>query len=199
MYLYVCNSSILFCINLFTLPDHRVAILSPFQITMTSPLLLLFFLLLSANASSSSSAAPPPSAYEVLQQYEFPVGLLPEGITRYDLDEDTGRFSAQRDGTCSFEIQSKYMIRYEPTIEGVISRGKIEDLKGVSVRVMSLVWLGVVRVVRAGPEIEFSVGVASAGFPVENFEECPRCGCGLDCKNKTSSPSWYPTWDDQAM
>lgn len=168
---------------------------------MTSPL-LIFLLLISAcasSSSSSSSAAPPPSAYEVLQQYEFPAGLLPVGITGCNLDEDTGRFSARLDGTCSFEIQSKYTIRYEPAIEGVISRGKIEDLKGVSVRVVSLVWLSVIRVVRAGPEIEFSVGVASAGFPVENFEECPRCGCGLDCKNKTSSPSWYSAWDDEAM
>lgn len=152
---------------------------------------LLFLTSASASASASAAAATQStSAYEVLQRYEFPVGLLPEGITGYDLDEGSGRFSARLNGTCSFQLQHRYTIRYEPAMEGVITRGRIEDLKGVSVRIMSMVWLSVVRVVRVGPEVEFSVGAASAGFPVENFVECPRCGCGLDCEDgTTSSPS----------
>ncbi|KAK3020865.1 hypothetical protein RJ639_045547 [Escallonia herrerae] len=36
---------------------------------------------------------------------------------------------------------------------------------------------------RNGGELEFSVGIASAKFPVSNFEECPQCGCGMDCGN----------------
>ncbi|XP_031374173.1 uncharacterized protein LOC116188853 [Punica granatum] len=113
---------------------------------------LLFLLLVISASTDSSAAASFPSAYEVLQQFEFPVGLLPEGITAYDLDTGTGSFSAQLNATCSFELENKYTIRYEPIIEGVIMTGRIEDLKGVSVRVLSMVWLSVVRVVRAGPK-----------------------------------------------
>lgn len=87
-----------------------------------------------------------PTAYEILQQHGFPVGLLPQGITGYELDAATGQFLARLDSSCGFELQdSSFMINYEPTIQGVILDGKIEGLKGVSVRVL-VVWLNVVEV-----------------------------------------------------
>ena len=42
-------------------------------------------------------------------------------------------------------------------------------------------WLNIVEVVNKGNELEFSVGIASADFPMDNFEVCPQCGCGLNC------------------
>lgn len=32
------------------------------------------------------------SAYQVLQEYDFPIGLLPKGATKYDPNRDTGDF-----------------------------------------------------------------------------------------------------------
>lgn len=64
----------------------------------------------------------------------------------------------------------------------MIDKDRQKNLRGVAVKVL-LLWLDIVEVVREGDELQFSVGVASADFPVENFEECPQCGCGLDCND----------------
>ncbi|KAI6674606.1 hypothetical protein NL676_002512 [Syzygium grande] len=110
--------------------------------------------ILSAPVASSNGKERSPLAYEVLQSYGFPVGLLPRGIT-------------------GFTLENSYQLKYERRIEGVIEREMLRGLKGVSVKV-TVVWQSIVEVVRQGGKLEFSIGVASAGFPVENFAECPR-------------------------
>ncbi|EHA8590075.1 hypothetical protein COCNU_scaffold014710G000010 [Cocos nucifera] len=148
---------------------------------------LLFLLLLSLASSSSavttstsSSDDTKPSAYEVLESYNFPIGLLPQGCSGYDLDPDTGEFSAYFNNSCSFSLEGSYQLRYQSTISGRISSGVLSDLRGVSVKVL-LFWINIIEVSRDGDDLEFSVGIASADFPIDNFYECPQCGCGLDC------------------
>ncbi|KZV56592.1 hypothetical protein F511_09071 [Dorcoceras hygrometricum] len=74
-------------------------------------------------------------------------------------------------------------------IKGVISKGRLRKLSGVSVKV-AVMWLGIVEVDRKGEKLEFSVGFASADFPAQNFDKCPRCGCGLDCFEGDDSSSF---------
>ncbi|KAF4364443.1 hypothetical protein F8388_007020 [Cannabis sativa] len=119
------------------------------------------------------------SAYQVLQQYGFPQGLLPKGVTGYELNRDTGEFSAHWNGTCKFNLEGSYSLEYKSTISGIISKERLKNLKGVSVKVLFF-WLNIVEVVRDGDELQFSVGIASANFPIDNFEESPQCGCGLN-------------------
>lgn len=121
------------------------------------------------------------SAYEALQKYKFPAGLLPRGATSYSLNEATGEFSAHLNASCSFTLDNAYVLRYKPEIRGVISDGRLQKLSGVSVKVV-LLWLNILEVKRDGENLEFSVGFTSANFPIRNFEECPQCGCGLDCE-----------------
>ena len=120
------------------------------------------------------------SAYQALQQYGFPAGILPKGVTRYELDRETGEFRAYLNETCSFDLEGSYSLKYQPTITGVVSRGRIGELRGVSVKVLFF-WLDIVEVVRSGDQLQFSVGILSASFPIENFAVCPQCGCGLVC------------------
>uniref|UniRef100_A0A0E0JJ71 Uncharacterized protein n=1 Tax=Oryza punctata TaxID=4537 RepID=A0A0E0JJ71_ORYPU len=40
---------------------------------------------------------------------------------------------------------------------------------------------GRVEVTRCTDHLEFSVGIASTDFTVDNFLESPQCGCGFDC------------------
>ena len=68
-------------------------------------------------------------------------------------------------------------------IKGYISKGKLASLEGVSVKIFFM-WVDIVEVLRTGDDLEFSVGIAAAGFPIDNFEECPQCGCGLNCNNQ---------------
>lgn len=123
-----------------------------------------------------------PSPYEILQTYNFPVGILPKGAIGYDLDKDTGSFKAYLNGSCGFQLEGSYQLKYQSTISGNISRNKLARLSGISVKVLFF-WFNIVEVTRNGDDLEFSVGIASAAFPMENFEECPQCGCGLDCVN----------------
>ncbi|GAY40976.1 hypothetical protein CUMW_055910 [Citrus unshiu] len=87
--------------------------------------------------SPFASADSEPSAYDVLQEYDFPVGILPKGVTRYALNAETG--------DCSFTIES-YELKYESTISGVTSKDKLTNLKGAGVKVLIL-WLNIVEVI----------------------------------------------------
>ncbi|XP_057774875.1 uncharacterized protein At5g01610-like [Salvia miltiorrhiza] len=142
----------------------------------TAARLLIILSLLSAAASSN-----PPSVYEVLQYYGFPAGLLPQGVTSYELDTATGKFSVSLGGSCSFSI-SGYDLKYKSTITGTIAKNKITDLNGIQVKILFF-WINIIEVTSAGDELQLSVGIASANFPVDNFFECPQCGCGFDCVN----------------
>ncbi|KAH0470167.1 hypothetical protein IEQ34_001725 [Dendrobium chrysotoxum] len=42
-------------------------------------------------------------------------------------------------------------------------------------------WININEVIRTENDLEFSVGIASADFPIDNFYVCPQCGCGLNC------------------
>jgi hypothetical protein len=131
-------------------------------------------------ASQSNLTTTKPSAYEVIKEYNFPVGILPKGVLDYDLDPSTGTFSAYFGGSCSFSLEGSYQLKYKPTIKGYISKGKLATLEGVSVKLL-FIWVDIVEVQRNGDSLGFSVGIAGADFPIDNFEECPQCGCGLNC------------------
>ncbi|CAJ1969761.1 unnamed protein product [Sphenostylis stenocarpa] len=145
---------------------------------MSSSIRFLFILVVCLTASCALSQTKL-SAYDVLMEYGFPVGLLPKGAIGYSLNRETGQFAVYFDGTCSFVIES-YTLKYKPTITGVISKGRLYNLKGVTVKIL-LLWLNIVEVTLQGSDVSFSVGIASADFGVENFVESPQCGCGFDC------------------
>ncbi|KAK9067698.1 hypothetical protein SSX86_011809 [Deinandra increscens subsp. villosa] len=120
------------------------------------------------------------TVYEAIESYGFPKGILPIGVTGYELDKSTGGFKAFFNGTCSFSLEGTYDLKYKSTISGIISKGRLTNLTGVSVKVFFF-WLNIVEVYTSEEELGFSVGIASAGFPIDNFEMCPQCGCGMDC------------------
>ena len=140
-------------------------------------ILIILILIQSAPAISSLNNR---TAYEVLEDYNFPVGLLPKGVKHYDLNIITGEFSVHFNHTCSFSLKSSYHLKYKPTIKGYISNGKLFRLKGVYER-MFLVWVEIEGIIRSGDDLVFSVGVLSSVFPIDYFEESPQCGCGFRC------------------
>ncbi|KAL2507633.1 hypothetical protein Fot_31280 [Forsythia ovata] len=133
-----------------------------------------------ATADDCGTASP--TAYEVLQSYDFPVGILPEGVTHYEFNRTTGKFNAYFNSSCSFSLEGSYQLKYKSKISGHISKDKLTGLSGVTVKVLFL-WLNIVEVKRNGEKLDFSVGIASAEFGINNFYESPRCGCGFNCKS----------------
>ncbi|KAJ4956990.1 hypothetical protein NE237_013773 [Protea cynaroides] len=147
---------------------------------LLSPAVLLCFSLLCF--ASLMAANGEPTAYELMQSYDFPVGLLPKGVSGYDLKNSTGKFCVYLDETCTFSLENSYELKYKSTIKGYIAKDKLSELEGISVKV-GLFWFNIIEVTRSSEELDFSVGIASADFPVENFDESPECGCGFDCDN----------------
>ncbi|KAK7337460.1 hypothetical protein VNO77_18036 [Canavalia gladiata] len=146
-----------------------------------SVIFLCIVLYASVAISVSLSEQEQLSVYDVVERYDFPVGILPKGAIGYDLNEKNGQFTVYFNGTCIFGIQS-YELKYKSTIKGVISKGRLSKLKGISVKV-EVLWLKIVEVARDGDDLQFSVGIASAAFTVDSFAESPQCGCGFDCNN----------------
>ncbi|XP_015692964.1 uncharacterized protein LOC102721167 [Oryza brachyantha] len=164
------------------------------------PLLLLLLLLLFACAAvpvSTARDAPPgetapetplfgggggdekPSAYEMLERFGFPRGILPEGVTGYTLRPSSGEFEVYLGGTedipCEFEVDGGYRLTYQRRIYGRVSGGSISDLHGVTVRVFFMNW-GIDRVVMAdAAHLMFYVGPLSQSFSADSFDESPRC------------------------
>ena len=152
------------------------------------PTLIILVLLIISFIDTSSSLSSL-TAYEVLEEYDFPVGLLPEGVVGYKLDNSTGKFSVYLNGSCSFTIDN-YELKYKSTITGKIAEDKLSGLSGIKVKVLFF-WLSIATVTRDGDELEFSVGIASADFPVSNFNESATCGCGFDCVGRARDSCTY--------
>ncbi|CAN4101920.1 unnamed protein product [Withania somnifera] len=144
---------------------------------MSLATIFLFLLFLSTVVSAHEKTS---SVYEELQHYDFPIGVLPEGVIGHELNPKTGEFSVYLNGSCRFMLRS-YELYYKPVIKGVISKGRLRKLSGVSVKAVLLWWLNIVEVRRSGDTLQFSVGFTSASFPLRSFEKCPRCECGLYC------------------
>ncbi|KAF8007270.1 LOW QUALITY PROTEIN: hypothetical protein BT93_K1312 [Corymbia citriodora subsp. variegata] len=83
----------------------------------------------------------------------------------------------------AFSLEGSYQLEYKSTIRGLISENRLKNLQGVKVKLW-FVWVDIVEVSRQGDDLQFSVGIAGADFPIDNFEECPQCGCGLNCGDR---------------
>ncbi|OAY63167.1 hypothetical protein ACMD2_15055 [Ananas comosus] len=143
-------------------------------------LLLILTLILSAFGDRKGPIYGSPTAYQVLEGFDFPPGILPAGVTSYLLRQD-GSFEVYlSEDDCEFKIAGQYQLKYRQKITGTVQSGAIKNLNGVSVKVLFL-WIGINEVDRSGDELSFYVGPLSASFGVANFEESPRCRCGFDC------------------
>lgn len=134
---------------------------------------LISFLFLSAS-SASRGDGDTLTAYEVLEDYDFPAGLLPKGILSYEPDNSAGQFSVYSNGSCTSSVNS-YELKYKLKITGKISTDKLKSLSGIKVEVLSL-WPSIVEVIRDDDKLQFSAGIRSADFPVGNFDKSPTCG-----------------------
>jgi len=126
------------------------------------------------------------TAYQVLEEYGFPTGLLPTNVESYTLDTTDGSFVVYLSSKCSYTVDS-YELTYKKKITGKISTDILKDLDGVSVKV----WIfsfSISKVIRDGTKLKFYVGSISKSFPVSNFDECQECDSASDCLGNFSQP-----------
>ncbi|WVZ98621.1 hypothetical protein U9M48_044034 [Paspalum notatum var. saurae] len=121
--------------------------------------------LLTTAAAAVDVVAAQPSAYEMLEGFGFPRGILPEGVTGYTYRPSDG----------AFEVDGGYRLTYRRRIYGYVEGGSIRNLGGVSVRMFLFNW-GIDRVVMEDADrLMFYVGPLSQAFPADNFIDSPQC------------------------
>ncbi|KAM5562927.1 hypothetical protein ABKV19_017889 [Rosa sericea] len=134
----------------------------------------LCFLLLLPIMTISSDSKPPPSVYDVLLAHGLPMGLLPKGVTQFEIDEG-GRFQVYLDHACNAKFESE--LHYDRNVSGTLSYGRIGALSGISAQELFL-WFPVkgIRVdVPSSGIIYFDVGVVFKQFSLSLFETPPDC------------------------
>ncbi|KAF8730743.1 hypothetical protein HU200_016605 [Digitaria exilis] len=156
-------ASVLFLAAVMAFPSMASAKLSP---TPSPP------------TAASPMTTPPmansttPTAYEMLEQYNFTRGILPQGVTGYVLHPD-GSFEVYLPGECNIHA-SNMQIKYSSRIAGNIHAQSISSLEGVQVEMM-LIWFGITEVTRTGDQFKFSAGLISKSFPIDSFANSPKC------------------------
>lgn len=135
-------------------------------------ILVVIFLCLS-SANSIRPNYDNPTAYEMLEKFNFPKGILPTGVRSYKLSP-SGEFEVLLKSDCKFKVDGGYMLKYNNKISGKVEVGSLKNLDGVSVRVLFM-WFGINEVIRNNADLDFYVGPLSASFSASSFEESPRC------------------------
>ncbi|KAF3329355.1 hypothetical protein FCM35_KLT04686 [Carex littledalei] len=113
------------------------------------------------------------TAYEMLEKYNFPKGILPTGVQSYKLSPN-GEFEVLLKSDCKFKVVGGYLLNYDNRISGKVEIGALKSLNGVKVRIF-FIWIEINEVVRSNADLNFYVGPMSASFSTSSFEECPRC------------------------
>ncbi|KAF7039329.1 hypothetical protein CFC21_049344 [Triticum aestivum] len=128
-----------------------------------------------AGCGEAAPTAAAEAAHDVLQTHGLPRGLLPAGIAAFSHDPATGRFEAVLESPCT--SRTEVGLRYNVTVAGQITYGRIAELSGVDAQDLFL-WFAVrsIRVdVPSSGVIYFDVGVVYKHFPLSFFEAPPPC------------------------
>ncbi|XP_076901941.1 uncharacterized protein At5g01610-like [Bidens hawaiensis] len=115
-----------------------------------------------------------PSVYQILQSYNLPVGLLPNGAYGYTFDPRSGRYSVNLRTICEVNVGG-YEFQYSPPITGVISQNNLGEMGGVKVKV-ALGWVSIVNINRNQDQLKLTIhGIGDKEFPVNVFYLSPNC------------------------
>lgn len=133
-----------------------------------------FLFLINFLSISSIFALESSSIYEILKSNGLPMGLLPKGVTQFNVD-DSGRFQVNLERECNAKFENE--LHYDRNVTGTISYGQIADLAGISAQDLFL-WFPVKVIyvdVPSSGVIYFDVGVVSKQFSLSIFETPKEC------------------------
>ncbi|CAK7334904.1 unnamed protein product [Dovyalis caffra] len=137
--------------------------------------LISLILLLIPFSSQSEKQKPPTAAHIELTNYGFPIGLLPASVKNYTLNQTSGIFSVDLVGTCKITLPpDNYLATYSKRVSGKIVQGQIAELDGIRVWAF-FKWWSITGIRSSGDNLVFEVGVVTAKYPSNNFDESPLC------------------------
>ncbi|GJM92108.1 hypothetical protein PR202_ga08539 [Eleusine coracana subsp. coracana] len=139
----------------------------------------LWWTLVVLVAAAGKGEATPTTAEEavhaVLAANQLPRGLLPAGIAAFAHDAGSGRFEAVLEAACT--ARSEVGLRYNVTVTGVVSEGRIAGISGVDAKDLFM-WFPVRGIhvdIPSTGVIYFDVGVVFKHFPLSVFDAPPPC------------------------
>ncbi|KAI6670832.1 hypothetical protein NL676_005717 [Syzygium grande] len=146
-----------------------------------SPLCILLAVVLAVSASAALSArlgalragGGSGDVHDLLPQYGFPRGILPDNVASYSLSDD-GAFEVRLRGPCY--VQFDQLVYYDRKISGKLSYGSVSGVSGIQAKKL-FVWLPVtgIKSDSGSGMIEFYVGALSEKLPAAQFEAVPAC------------------------
>lgn len=145
-----------------------------------SPLCILLAVVLAVSASASTAhlgalraGGGSGDVHDLLPQYGFPRGILPDNVASYSLSDD-GAFEVRLRGPCY--VQFDRLVYYDRKISGKLSYGSVSGVSGIQAKKL-FVWLPVtgIKSDSGSGMIEFYVGALSEKLPAAQFEAVPAC------------------------
>eukprot|EP00271_Cylindrocystis_brebissonii_P013630 TRINITY_DN33653_c0_g1_i1.p1 TRINITY_DN33653_c0_g1~~TRINITY_DN33653_c0_g1_i1.p1 ORF type:complete len:171 (-),score=14.68 TRINITY_DN33653_c0_g1_i1:556-1068(-) len=95
----------------------------------------LLFLLCTFTLLAITPCLTDAAAYDELEKYGLPAGLLPRTVLDYTLNAKDGSFVVHLSGECYSSVNGgKIPVYYAPTLTGTVQQGKLSNLKGISVK-----------------------------------------------------------------
>ncbi|TVU25980.1 hypothetical protein EJB05_28504, partial [Eragrostis curvula] len=140
--------------------------------TMSLLVAVTLLTIVKASPATALGNSTTSTAYDMLAQYDFPPGILPQGVKGYTLSPD-GSFEVDLPGDCNLHAVD-LKILYSSRISGNIQNRTIHSLEGVKVNVL-LTWIDIDQVDRIEDQIQFHTNLESKSFPVDNFANSPQC------------------------
>lgn len=131
-------------------------------------------ILLALAISIAPVSSEQQSIYDILREHGLPMGLLPKGVKKFDINE-TGHFEVHLDRACNAKFESE--LHYDVNVTGKLSYGQIGALSGISAQELFL-WFPVVGIrvdVPSSGLIYFDVGVVFKQFSLSLFETPREC------------------------
>lgn len=81
---------------------------------------------------------------DLLREYNLPPGLFPKNITCYEFDEAKAKLIVYLPSSCEVSFKDSSVIRYSNRVKGTLSRGKLNGIDGMKIKV--LMWVKVTSV-----------------------------------------------------
>ncbi|CAJ1938498.1 unnamed protein product [Sphenostylis stenocarpa] len=139
--------------------------------TLISIFFSTFVILFHQNLVASTT---PPDIHDLLPQYGFPKGLLPNNVISYTLSPDAS-FTLHLDAPC-YVYWEDQLVYYHALIKGTLTYGSVSHVSGIQAQKLFL-WLPVtgIKLHQDSDMLQFFVGAFSQEFPASDFQDVPGC------------------------
>ncbi|GAU32147.1 hypothetical protein TSUD_68180 [Trifolium subterraneum] len=132
------------------------------------------------------ATANPTDIHDLLPDYGFPKGILPNNIASYTISP-SGYFTLNLQSPCYVRFSGQ-LVYYDTFVTGTLSFGYVSGVTGIQGKIL-FVWLPVtgMKVDSSSGMLEFFVGALSKKLPANQFQDVPGCSSKAACKGSDST------------